>query len=647
MADPRRSDRGRSTASELALRWLDELPTAVFVVDASGTPVYANSASFELLGKGVMEVGPERLAETYQAYVAGTDHEYPVERMPIVRALSGETSTVEDIEIRHPDRAISLEVRGAPVRDSEGEISFAIAVFTDVTERKELHAVLEEQAEMLDLVEDAVNAVDMDHRITYWNRTAESMYGWTREEAIGAISHELLSTSFPVPLTAIFSELSERGRWEGELLQHAKDGSEVVVASRWALRRDGDGQPHQILKVNNDISARKRAEEVLEQARDAADKANLAKSEFLSRMSHELRTPLNAILGFAQLLEMEELDPAQRESTGQIVKGGRHLLQLINEVLDIARIESGRLTLSIEPVVVCDVIRECVGLIRPLGEERRIPIHFECPPELRDQHVRSDRQRLGQVLLNLLSNAVKYNASEGTVTVTCLMADDGKVRVGVTDTGPGIPPDKVPLLFTPFERLGAEATSEEGAGLGLALSKSLVEAMDGRMVADSMMGKGTTFWVELRAAEAPGAATTDEIEDASPRQYGRTSRVLYIEDNLSNLKLIERLLERRAEVELISAMTGALGTDLARQHAPDLILLDLDLPDIRGDRVLSRLRRDPRTAGIPVVILSADATPGEIKRLLAAGAADYLTKPIEVPAFLRIVDDILTRSEDG
>lgn len=383
----------------------------------------------------------------------------------------------------------------------------------------------------------------------------------------------------------------------------------------------------------------------LHAARRAADEANLAKSAFLSRMSHELRTPLNGILGFAQLLQLDDLREDQRESTDQIVKGGNRLLELINEVLDISRIESGTVRLSLEPVLVGDVVGDAIELIRPVANDRGIRLRSELTADTSEAYVIADRQRLGQVVLNLLSNAVKYNVQQGSVSVSAGKTD-GRLRIGVTDTGPGIPDEKIPLLFTPFERLGAEQTNVQGTGLGLTLSKNLVEAMGGTVHVDTMMGEGTTFWVELKIADAPPPKEQPTVAEAVARPAS-SGKILYIEDNLSNLRLIERVLSRRGDVELISAMTGALGLELAQQHIPNLVLLDLQLPDLQGDTVLARLRRDPRTASIPVVILSADATPGEIERLREAGANEYMTKPVDVPEFLSLVDRILAPREKG
>ena len=383
----------------------------------------------------------------------------------------------------------------------------------------------------------------------------------------------------------------------------------------------------------------------LEQARHAADHASQAKSEFLSRMSHELRTPLNAVLGFAQLLQMDALSEEQRESVGHIDKGGRHLLGLINEVLDIARIEAGRLAISLEPVPVQLLVQESLDLIAPLAAAEHIQLdgNLAGTPE---RHVQADRQRLKQVLLNLLSNAVKYNRKGGAVTLSYDETPTGRLRISVTDTGPGIAPEKMERLFTPFERLDVDQTGVEGSGLGLALSKRLAEAMGGTLGVESSVGRGSTFWVEMPLVEdwvrqLDGSDAVPALVDASRRAHV----VLYVEDNLSNLKLVERLVAQRPGVRIVPAMQGRLGLDLAREHLPHLILLDLHLPDMPGEEFLLRLRAMPETREIPVVVISADATPGQTDRLLASGARGYLTKPLEVKKFLALLDEVSQEGE--
>jgi signal transduction histidine kinase/CheY-like chemotaxis protein len=385
----------------------------------------------------------------------------------------------------------------------------------------------------------------------------------------------------------------------------------------------------------------------LQEANQKLRAANTAKSEFLSRMSHELRTPLNAILGFGQILEMDSLDEDQAESVQQILKAGNHLLGLIDEVLDIARIDTGTLAISIEPVRVRDVMQEAMDLIRPLAEQRRITL-LDRLGGANGEHVRADRQRLKQVFLNLASNAVKYNRDDGSVTFSYARTEEGELEVRVADTGRGIAPEYLNRVFTPFDRLGADLLEVEGTGIGLSLCKRLVDLMGGEIGVKTTLGEGSVFSVKLPIVEGP----YQRLEQATgpvrgpASGAGKSATLLYVEDNISNLKLIERALIDRP-VKLLAAMQGGLGLDLAREHHPDLILLDLHLPGMHGEEVLARLRDDPRTATIPVVVLSADATPGRVERILAAGTEAYLTKPLDVDKFLRVIDGILEREVDA
>jgi nitrogen-specific signal transduction histidine kinase/CheY-like chemotaxis protein len=380
----------------------------------------------------------------------------------------------------------------------------------------------------------------------------------------------------------------------------------------------------------------------LREAKEAADKANAAKSEYLSRMSHELRTPLNAILGFAQLLELEDLGEEQRENLHFILSAARHLLALINEVLDIAAIEAGRLPLSLEPVAVADVVAETVSLIRPLADQHQVLL--VSPSQEFQVHVLGDRQRLKQILLNLLSNAVKYNRQGGRVELECSPAEGDRLRLEVLDTGPGIAPEAIDQLFVPFERLGVEESGVEGAGLGLPLSRRLAEAMGGTLEVATTVGQGSRFWVELPVAEGQveRAERKQELEMPAAPEPESPLTVLYIEDNLSNLQLVERVLSRRPGVRLISAMRPQLGLELAAEHDPDLILLDLHLPDMPGQEVFRRLQAEPRTAQVPVVVLSADARPSLIDELLGQGVRAFMTKPLDVKELLELLNTIAT-----
>jgi CheY-like chemotaxis protein len=362
-------------------------------------------------------------------------------------------------------------------------------------------------------------------------------------------------------------------------------------------------------------------------------------------MSHDLRTPLNAVLGFAQLLNVERLSAPQVECVEQILKGGRHLLQLINEVLDIARIEAGRLSLSPEAVSVRDTVGHAAALIAPLAAQRHISVTIRESPLL-DRAVRADRQRLSQVLLNLLSNAVKYNHDRGTVVLSFEEQAGRRLRINVTDTGPGIPRAKLRLLFTPFERLGAESTLVEGTGLGLTLARGLAEAMGGDVGVSSVVDQGSTFWVELDETDEPVPVGLSEHFAPISTEACRAATVLYIEDNLSNARLMERVLARRPAIRLVHAADGTHGLEAARSAHPDLILLDMHLPDMPGEEVLRLLFTDPLLRAIPTVVLSADAMPEQVKRVTAAGASAYLTKPLNVGEVLSVLDRLLAQRDE-
>jgi len=394
-------------------------------------------------------------------------------------------------------------------------------------------------------------------------------------------------------------------------------------------------------RLNEELEERVRLRTVeLLAAKEEAEQASRAKSEFLSRMSHELRTPLNAILGFGQLLELETRDPEQADNVQEILHAGHHLLELINEVLDLARIEAGRLTVSCEPVPLMPLVEECLTLIRPLAEARRIRVAEtgrDC-----GEHVLADRVRLKQVLLNLLSNAVKYNREGGDIAIACVL-EGGLVQVLVSDTGSGLTAEQQGRLFIAFERLDADQQAIEGTGIGLALSKRLVELMEGEIGVESTPGQGSTFWVRLPATDgqalpdrpAAGAEVQDSAAVRGPRQ-----EVLCIEDNPANLRLIQRILARREDVRLLAAATPTRGLELAMAHRPALILLDINLPDMDGYEVMTCLRENPATRHIPVVAVSANAMPADLARGKAAGFADYLTKPIDMDRLLGVLDRI-------
>ena len=538
------------------------------------------------------------------------------------------------------------------VYGDDGALADTLSYAMDVTERRQADdAVREREATLQAVIKaspDIITILDAQGSMRFLSPAAERILGRAADERVG---RNALSSEHVHP-----DDLEQFREAQRRVLTGQDESAEVRVRVRHAdgrwLTLEAHSRPlaapEGLLVVTRDVTEQATLEEALRLAKLAAEQANEAKSEYLSRMSHELRTPLNAILGFAQLLELDDLADEQRDNLGHILSGARHLLSLINEVLDIAAIEAGRLTLSLEPVDLADVAAETVSLIRPLADQHHIAL--AGPNVTCGTHVLGDRQRLKQVLLNLLSNAVKYNREGGSVHLDCEPAPGERLRIKVTDTGLGIPPDAIERLFVPFERV-ADERGIEGTGLGLPLSKRLAEVMGGTLELASTPQQGSTFWIELPLAEAPVQQAERQLEGESApaaEQADRTGpelTVLYIEDNLSNLQLVERVLGRRPGVRLISAMRPQLGLDLAGQHHPDLILLDLHLPDMPGEAVLRRLWSSPATDDIPVAILSADARPALIERLLGEGVREFLTKPLDVKELLGLVDAIAAERE--
>jgi PAS domain S-box-containing protein len=524
---------------------------------------------------------------------------------------------------------------------------------------------------LMDGVQDyAIIMLDCEGRVVSWNEGARRVKGYLAEEILGRdascfYSEEDIRSGVPFQQLLV---AKETGRFENEGWRVRQDGSKFWANAVFTALYDEHEQLRGYSKVTRDITERKQAEdallhahnqlemrvkqrtaelasalEELQVAKIAADAASDAKSEFLSRMSHELRTPLNAILGFGQLLEMENLEPGDQESVEHILKSGRHLLALINEVLDIARVEAGRMDLNIESVRVGEVLAQSVDLIQTLASDRQV--HLEANGALDSElYAWADPQRLNQILINLLSNAVKYNQQGGQIEVFSQMRAD-RVRMGIRDTGLGIAPEHLSKLFTPFERLDAAQTNIEGTGLGLALSKRMVEAMGGLLEVESTPGQGSTFYLELPASEDQSEEATQQVDLLQPEVHvpDKLSTVLLIEDNISNYRLVEGVLKHRPHIRLLGAMQGSLGVEMAQLKLPDVILLDLNLPDISGEEVLRRLRESSATAGIPVIVLSADATPRQIQRLTQEGVDAYLTKPLHVKELLRVLDETLDR----
>jgi PAS domain S-box-containing protein len=585
------------------------------------------------------------------------------------RDITSGTPVDRIVEGFAPDTAPGTPVHGAVVRPTGERIG--ITVWTDLLpsaaglvlvqldphRQVELHGALWESEQRLEAIVDAVPALiylkDTDGKYLLINSFFEHEHGVRREDVKGLSDADI----FGEELGRIYFANDRRVLADGRSMEFEEplpDGR-VCLSTKVPLRRK-DGELYAVGGISTDITVRTRAERAVRAAKDEAERANLAKGEFLSRMSHELRTPLNSILGFGRLLQLELAGKVEfSEKADRIVQAGQHLLTLINEVLDISRIEHDGPDLPVEPISAVAAFQEALLLVRPLAQARRIEV-------ARDFHgglhawVLANPQRLTQVLLNILGNAVKYNRDDGMVTASFSTPRDGRIRFLITDTGPGLEPADLDRIFTPFDRLDADAGEVEGTGLGLPLSRSIAEAMGGSVgVERTKKGRGSVFYVELPVAEdipvdpspggaAPYASTVDE----GTRLHGalRGVRVLYIEDDPANTELVQQILERRALADLVCERSGRSGIRSAQSQRPDAVLLDMHLPEMNGEHVLAELTADERTSTIPVIVLSADALPARIDRLLAAGAAAYLTKPIDMHQLVQTVRSVVGVTDD-
>jgi signal transduction histidine kinase/ActR/RegA family two-component response regulator len=664
----------------------------------------ANFSSIATDAEGVIQifnVGAERMlgytAAEVMNKITPADISDPQELIARAKALSVELATsitpgfealvfkasrgIEDIYeltyIRKDGSRFPAVVSVTALHDAQDAIIGYLLIGTDNTARKQAEEALLKAGALQSAIFNSANfssiATDAKGVIQIFNVGAERMLGYTAAEVMNKITpadisdpQELiarakaLSVELATSITPGFEALvfkASRGIEDiYELTYIRKDGSRFGAVVSVTALRDAQDAIIGYLLIGTDNTARQRVEEErarldqalqdknaeLESAKFVAEKANLAKSDFLSSMSHELRTPLSAILGFAQLMDSGSPPPtsSQKRSIEQILQAGWYLLALINEILDLALIESGKLSLSLEPISLTEVINECQAMIEPQAQKRDIRMVF---PRFEIPHfVKAERTRVKQVLINLLSNAIKYNKVGGAVVVDCTIGTEGRIRISVKDTGDGLTPDKLLQLFQPFNRLGQETGIEEGTGIGLVVSKRLVELMKGVIGVESRVGEGSVFWIELNlTAELEPAADAPEptaIARAQVHTGAQLCTVLYVEDNPANLMLVEDLMARRPDIRLLTARDGNRGIEIARASRPDVILMDINLPGISGIKAMRILADGTSTSHIPVVALSANAIPRDIETGLEAGFFRYLTKPIKVNEFMDTLD---------
>ena len=664
-------------------------PDSIYITDLEGNLEFLSPQAVEMFGYSPEEV----LNQAVIMFIHPDDRQKALDNIGLM--FTGVFTGAAEYKVFKSNREIFyVETNAEFIRNADNTPKKIIFISRDISGRKATEEKIRQgEKRFRQIVEQSQTViweVDADGLYTYVSPIAKKVWGYSPDELIGKkhfydLHPEENREGFKNAALNIFEAkqsfrelenpiLHQNGKiiWvltngipildkQNNLLGYRgsdndisalKENEKAIKELNVSLEAKVEERTSQLIISNSDllkeIEERKQVEIELQRAKIEAEEANQSKSEFLSRMSHELRTPMNSILGFAQLLEMSELNQGQKRGVSHILKSGHHLLDLINEVLDIARIEAGRISLSLEPIGLESIIHETVDIVKPQANSRQIQIEPIDSAASR-LFVMSDRQRLKQILINLMNNAIKYNKDGGLVKIQCSLASPDlagkpRIRIAISDTGHGISESDIPKLFTPFERIGAEKTTTEGTGLGLSVVKKLIEIMNGNLGVESLPNVGSTFWIELPETE-------NQIQNAIKRgalelhQRGSTKKagmILYVEDNVSNIELVEQiLLAQRANIRLVTTMLGSQTMNLAVENKPDLILLDLNLPDIHGSKVLEHLLANEKTSNIPVVVISADAMPQQLQRMTQAGAKDYLTKPLNVEEFIKVIDKYL------
>jgi PAS domain S-box-containing protein len=622
-------------------------------IDKEGLITFANPAAQKILGYvGEDCTGHSHHDTCHHKRVDGSH--YPQHECLIEKTLQdGQAYRASDeVFWRKDGTSVPVEYVSNPIHE-DGKVIGAVVTFKDITERKRADEKLQKSEEKfrkyfeLPLVGIAITSLEKG-----WLEVNDKLcefFGYLRDELTQMTWAEL---TYPDDLEADVAEFNKviEGASDGYTMEKRfihKNG-EVIHAeiSVRCVRKPG-GQVDYFVALVQDINARKKAEQELIEAKDEAERANSAKSKFMSQMSHELRTPLNAILGFSQLIESNPAEPltdTQKEGTDEILKAGRHLLDLINEILDLARIETGKISLSIEDINLSDMVEELLALSHPMAKQQKVNLYNHIAIE-GSGYVRADRVRLKQVLLNLISNAIKYNKAGGDVKLNTIEGEDGMIEISVSDTGHGIEEERMKELFQPFNRMDYQYSEIEGTGIGLTIAKQLIECMDGSIRAESKPGEGSVFTVSIARGTGTLAPKDLFLEPVSiaPDLLREQKKyvILYIEDNPANLNLIRHVFRRRPDVDLLTAPDAKLGIELAQAHFPDLILMDINLPGMDGITAMKFLQNKPETQDIPVVAISANAMPREVKKGLAAGFCDYLTKPLDLVEFHQMLEEQL------